>query len=240
MSAPYYSDDLVTLYHGDCREILPSLGDVALVITDPPYQSLDVQVGTGTTTRLIGRDQLGGKRLASSEKGTWFATMDAEALAGVFSTCRALLTDDGAMYVFADVKSGLRIFPPLGPANVLVWDKGKIGMGYSWRRMHEWIAYCPQPKHKLRSKALGDIIRCSLPSEKIHATEKPISALLPLLENSSDVGDTVLDPFAGSGSTLFAAKTRGRFAIGVEVSERNCEIAANRCRQNVMDLGGAA
>lgn len=237
---PYYSDDLVTLYHGDARRILPSIGEVALVITDPPYQSLDVQVGKGTTTRLIGLDQLSGKRLASSERGSWFATLDAAALSAVFAQCRALLPADGAFYIFADVKSGLRLFPALAPANVLVWDKGKIGMGYSWRRMHEWIAYCPQAKHTLRSKALGDIIRCAVPPKKVHSTEKPISVLLPLIENSSDAGDTVLDPFAGSGSTLFAAKSLNRRAIGVEISERNCEVAANRCQQEILGLGGVA
>ena len=237
---PYYQDEYVTLYHGDCREVLPTLRDVDLIITDPPYQSLDVEVSNGTTTRLVGRDQLGGKRLASLERGAWFSTLDASALHAVFALCRAALRDDGALYVFSDVKSGLSLYPDLRPANVLVWDKKSIGMGYNWRRMHEWIAYCPQPKHELRSKALGDIVRAKVPASKLHATEKPLDCLRPLILNSSDEGAIVLDPFGGSGSTLVAAKSLGRKSIGIEIDERYCEIAARRLAQGVLDFGGAA
>lgn len=236
---PYYQDASVTIYHGDCREVLPWLPTVDLVVTDPPYQSLDVEVSHGTTTRLVGRDQLGGKRLASKERGAWFGTLNSADLSLVFACCRARLPNDGALYVFSDVKSGLALFPPLSPANVLVWDKRKIGMGYNWRRMHEWVAYCPQPLHTLRSKALGDIIRASVPSKKVHATEKPLDALRPIIVNSSDEGQTVCDPFAGSGSTLIAAKSLGRRAIGIEIDERYCEIAAKRLSQEVLDLGAA-
>lgn len=126
------------------------------------------------------------------------------------------------------------------PLNVLVWDKKSIGMGYNWRRMHEWIAYCPQPKHELRSKALGDIVRAKVPATKVHATEKPLDCLRPIILNSSDEGSTVLDPFGGSGSTLVAAKSLGRRAIGIEIEERYCEIAARRLSQGVLDFGGAA
>ena len=238
---PYYQDALVTIYHGDCREVLPALGGVDLVITDPPYRSLDIDViRGGTTVRLADHhapDRKAGKLGAESN---WFATLDEVALLAVFAMCRAMLTEDGALYVFTDVKSGLVLFPRLAPANVLVWDKGRIGMGYNWRRMHEWIAYCPQPAHKLRSKALGDIVRAKVPTVKAHATEKPLDCLRPLILNSSDEGDTVCDPFSGSGSTLVAAMSLGRKSIGIEIEERYCEIAAERCRQEVLDFGGAA
>lgn len=237
---PYYQDEYVTLYHGDCREILPTLDAVDLVITDPPYQSLDVEVSNGTTTRLVGRDQLSGKRLASIERGMWFATLSPTELLDVLLLCRGLLPPSGAMYVFSDVKSGLALFPSLAPSNVIVWDKGKLGMGYSWRRMHEWIAYVPNADHELRDKSMGDIIRCAVPSEKVHATQKPTSAIVPLIQNSSDRGDRVLDPFAGSGTTLVAAKSIDRAAIGVEINEAFCEIAARRLSQSVLDFGGVA
>lgn len=233
---PYYQDASVTIIHGDCREVLPTLGSVALIITDPPYQSLNVEVSTGTTTRLAPRTEFSGKRLASLERGAWFPTLDTEALASVFAACRAILAPAGALYVFGDVKSGLRMFPALEPANVIVWDKRTIGMGYNWRRMHEWIAYCPNPKHVLRDKAQGDIIRADTLNTKIHATEKPAEVLHPIVLNSSDEGDLILDPFAGSGSTLFAAKSLGRQAIGIEIEERYCALAAERCRQEVLAL----
>lgn len=237
MSAqPYYQDDSVTLYHGDCREILPELATVDLIVTDPPYRSLDANVLAGTTTRLVKRS---GKRLAATDD-EWFATLSEDEIAAILSTACALLSSSGAMYVFADVKTGLVLFPRLLPKNVLVWDKQRIGMGYSWRRMHEWIAYCPRPAHELRDQGLGDILRCPTPDDKCHPTEKPTGAIVPILRNSSDPRAVVLDPFAGSGAVLVAAKSMDRRAIGIELSERHCETIAQRLSQNVFDLGGAA
>lgn len=221
---PYYEQDGVTLYHGDCREVLPGLGVVNAVITDPPYQTLDAEVSVGTTTRLA----------SSADANTWFSTLSADAVLSVLRTCRELLQDDAAMYIFTDVKSGLALLPQLECRNVIVWDKGKIGMGYAWRRMHEWIGYSPMPKHKLRSMAMGDIIRVPGVQEKVHPTEKPVAAITPLVRNSTDIGATILDPFAGVGSTLLAAQIEGRRAIGIEIEERYCEIAANRLRQGVL------
>ena len=233
---PYYEQDGISIFHGDCRQILPLLTPnfINAVITDPPYQSLDVEVSIGTTTQLVGLDQFTGKRLAASDGEKWFKTIPNEQLLDFLDICQERMVDDGAMYIFADVKTGLAIYPRLKPANVIVWDKMKIGMGYNWRRMHEWIAYIPNENHKLRSKGLGDIIRCAGVDEKIHPTEKPPGAITPLILNSTDVGDTILDPFAGSGSTLIAARLAGRRAIGIEIDEAFCELTANRLRQGVL------
>lgn len=235
---PYYDDGQVTIYHGDCRDVLPMIdaASVDLVVTDPPYQSLDVEVAIGTTTRLVGLDQLAGKRLASSNGKRWFSTLPSGELGVVFGHVQRLLKSTGALYVFADVKSGLEIFPALVPANVLVWDKGEIGMGYNWRRMHEWIAFCPMSEHKLRDKGAGDILRFSGVNSKTHPTEKPSSLIVRILANSTDHGALVLDPFMGTGSTLRAAKNVGRRAIGIELEERYCEIAVKRLAQSVMAL----
>jgi site-specific DNA-methyltransferase (adenine-specific) len=233
---PYYNHGEITIYHGDCREILPTLAPVDLVLTDPPYSSLDVSKGGGSNPRLVRRDALSGKRLASSTTRSWFSTLSADQLGGIWPLLRKLLPDDGALYVMADVKSGLEFFPALAPANVIVWDKGAIGMGYSWRRMHEWIAYCPCEDHVLRDKGLGDIIRVSGESCKEHPTEKPKRLFHPIIRNSSDPSDTVLDPFMGSGTVLAAAKDLGRRAIGIEIEERYCEIAAQRLSQEVLGL----
>jgi site-specific DNA-methyltransferase (adenine-specific) len=235
---PYYSQDGITIYHADCWDVLPTLetGSIDLVLTDPPYSSLDVEVSVGTTTRLIGRDQLAGKRLASSNGRRWFSTIAPDDLAGIWPECQRVLSDSGALYVFADVKSGLDLFPALNPANVIVWDKGAIGMGYNWRRMHEWIAFCPMAGHKLRNAGQGDILRYSGVFEKIHPTQKPVGLLRAILLNSTDPGHAVLDPFMGSGSTLRAAKDLGRKATGIEIEERYCEIAARRLQQEVLSL----
>ena len=238
---PYYQDEAVKLYHGDCRTVLPRL-DIhpALVITDPPYRSLDIDVIRGTTTRLVGgRNGRGGERIGSVNRG-WFPTLGDEEITVSLAALRDLLIPTGALYVFCDVKTGLRILPGLNPANVLIWDKIHIGMGYNWRRTHEWVGYFPKPDHQLRSATLGDIIRCPSVDNKQHPTEKPLSVLYPLIVNSSDVGQLILDPFAGSGSILRAAKDLGRKAVGIEYEERYCEIAAARMRQEVLRYDASA
>jgi site-specific DNA-methyltransferase (adenine-specific) len=214
-------------------------GSFDLVITDPPYRSLDIDVIRGTTTRLVGgRNIRGGDRVGNAD---WFATLPDEEIDRVLTTAAAKLTPAGAAYYFADVKTGLRLFPGLPQKNVLVWDKMKIGMGYSWRRMHEWIAYCPGPEHKLRSASYGDIIRCPGVVDKCHPTEKPLGVVTPLILNSSDVGHVILDFFAGAGTTLLAARDTGRRAIGIEVSEQHCETIVRRLAQTVLfGTGGAA
>jgi site-specific DNA-methyltransferase (adenine-specific) len=232
---PYYDQDGVAIYHGDCREVLPTLGKVDLVVMDPPYRSLDVEVATGTTTRLLKpRDAFVGKRLASSNGRRWFSTIPDEQLGEVFVELRRHLADSGALYCFADVKSALNLFPSLGPANMLVWDKQAIGMGYHWRRMYELIAFCPMPKHELRDKGLGDILRCPGVEKKVHPREKPVRLFLRILNNSTDHGGTILDPFCGTGPVLRAAKDLGRHAVGIESEERFCEIAAKRLEQGVL------
>lgn len=227
---PYFERDGITIFHGDCREVLKDFttGGVSLVVTDPPYRSLDEHVSRGTTTRLVA----GGDT-------AWFPTLTDDELRAVLATIRDnLLHAWGAMYVFADWKTGLRVFRDPEPANVLIWDKMKIGMGYNWRRMNEWIGYFPKPEHELRDKGLGDIIRArGIPSEqRTHPTEKPVGVLKPLIENSTVPGGSVLDPFMGTGSTLRAAKALGRTAIGIEIEERYCELAARSLEQEVMVL----
>lgn len=230
MTKPYYQDDLITIIHGDCREVLigMNVGSIDLVLTDPPYDSLNEQVAKGSTTRLI---------LPHSENAKqWFSTLGPEELQRVFLMCQENLKVTGALYVFADVKSGLKIFPYLNVANVIVWDKGHLGMGYNWRRMHEWIAYIPQAEHKLRDKGLGDVQRYSGVNSKDHPTQKPVSLLKVIIRNSTDEGQIVLDPFMGTGSTLRACKDMGRRCIGIEIDESYCETAANKMAQFAQSL----
>lgn len=233
---PYYEQDGITLYHGDCREGLPFMTlPVDVLITDPPYRSLDIDVIRGTTTRLVGgKNSRAGDRVGSG--GDWFATLSDEEIAELLAMACAKVIDTGAAYIFADVKTAFTLFPllPLPVRNVIVWDKMKIGMGYGWRRMHEWIGYCPRENHKLRDMGYGDIIRCPGINDKIHPTEKPVHVSAKLIHNSTDEGGLVLDIFAGVGSTLVAAKELGRRAIGFEIDERHCESAARRLQQGVL------
>jgi DNA modification methylase len=102
-----------------------------------------------------------------------------------------------------------------------------IGMGYAWRRMHEWILYCPNSDHVLADNARGDIIRCPV-GDKEHPTQKPVNVVVPLILNSSPADGLVLDPFCGSGTVGVACVRTGRRFIGVESGEKYAAMARDR------------
>jgi site-specific DNA-methyltransferase (adenine-specific) len=222
---PYYQDDAVTLYHGDALDIVPRIGTVDLVITDPPYfqpAAHYVPIRGGKSARSIG---------------------DTTVLLHAFSAWAKVLepavSEDGTLYVFCDGQSypfTYSAFYPLGRVRPLVWDKMVSFNGYTWRHQHELIAWVERPKATRVPTGDGDILRERgvLQKNRTHPAQKPVP-LLSLLISKHDDG-IVLDPFAGSGSSLVAAKRLGRKAIGVEIEERYCEIAAQRCSQDVLEL----
>ena len=210
---PYYQDEAVTIYHGDCRDILPSLPKVDLVITDPPY-GIDYQ-----SARRIDW-QRKEKIVGDSEFPLWF-----------FDIAKA----NNAMLVFCRWD----ILPALPtPKSFIVWDKCRHSMGdlaHEYGRQWEAIAFYPCNGHRFLQRP-KDIIRipCIPPNALLHPNEKPVSLMVQLLVNNE--GAVVEDPFCGVGSTLLAAKKLKRKCIGIEIKEKYCEIAANRCRQMVMPL----
>lgn len=210
---PYYEDEYARLYHGDCRDVLPQLDPVDLVLTDPPYGINYVSNwGTKRFAKPITND---GARLSvalqrkvipllRAQHVLWFTRWD----------------------VWPDVWSELGPWFPL--RGMLVWDKGSNGMGdlSHWGPSYELIASAG------KGATVGgrdpSILRYNTVSSKYrhHPTEKP-QGLLRYLIGKLDA-QTVLDPFAGGGSTLLAAKSLGRQAIGVEIDERYCEMIAER------------
>lgn len=203
---PYYQDGTVTIYHGDCRELVPTLGAVALVVTDPPYG-----IGIHTQTNNLDspwRDDEGAPRLShilvGQEHCIW-----------------------GGNY-FADQ------LPP--SEGWLVWIKRPAGWdfdcdsrSYAVLEM-AWTDYPMKPRMKhhvwdggLRS---GDASN----REFCHPTQKPLELMRWSIALSTTTG-LVLDPYMGSGTTLRAAKDLGRPAVGIEREERFCEVAANRMAQ---------
>lgn len=213
MSEPYYSDNLVTLYHGDCRDILPTLDPVDLIVTDPPYGINYVSNHTvGRGARPITND---GARLSIALQRNvipllranhvlWFTRWD----------------------VWPDVWAELGPWFPL--RGMLVWDKGDPGMGdlNHWGPSYELIASAGYGK--TTGGRDQSVIRYAKPpaTTRVHPTEKPRALLQYLIRKLAPT--TVLDPFAGGGSTLLAAKVLGCKAIGVEIDERYCERIAQR------------
>lgn len=212
---PFYEDGSVTIYHGDCRELLPHI-EADVLVTDPPYGSGKMAGGYGRHGFQIAGDEDTASR--DSVLVLW-----GERPVACFGTPR--LPE-----------------PPGGWDHRLVWDKREPGLnGGPWRYTHEaifvrgngWIRRSPS-SFSILSFASGN----GTFEKSLHAHAKPV-ALMATLIAAAPVG-TVLDPFMGSGTTLRAAKDLGRKAIGIELEERYCEIAAERCSQEVLDLGAAA
>lgn len=210
---PYYEDDAVTIYHGDCRELLPSV-KFDFAVTDPPY-------GVGKTYGSSYVDAGG------DEYWSWLQSIvDALSDSGrpVVMTHRVLALRHltGWDWVGAWVKLNepqMRLFSmPVLPTwePILCW--GIKGLPVA----HRMDTFDRRPKQ---------------PGSCGHPFPKPIELMWDLIKWLDPVGDqVVLDPFAGSGTTLRAAKDLGRKAIGIELEERYCEIAAKRLAQEVLPL----
>lgn len=227
---PYYSDDLVTIHHGDCREILPDLdGTFDVLVTDPPYSSGGFQEA-GKSAGSIGTRQDATIQLDNlSTRG--YERLMREVLRWCNQADEALVFTDWRMWIYtfdALEGAGWRV------RNMLVWDKITMGMGLPWRNQHELIAYGKRTPAKMQDGKLGNVLRSQRSGNVHHPTEKPVPLLRTLIGNCE--GEVVLDPFAGSGTTLVAAKEAGRRSIGVEIDERFCEVAATRCAQETLGL----
>jgi site-specific DNA-methyltransferase (adenine-specific) len=120
------------------------------------------------------------------------------------------------------------------PKSVLVWVKNCWSMGdlkHEHGRQWEAICFYAMESHEFITR-MPDVINANRTGNDLHPTEKPVSLMGRLI--SCNVGETILDPFMGSGTTLRAAKDLGRKAIGIEIEEKYCEIAAKRMKQEVL------
>ena len=222
---PYYEDEWATIYHGDCREVLPSITSesVALVLTDPPYGLNFVLEG-----RVVGSGNRRGTRGGKPPVHDDDKPFDPSHL---MRFPRLVLF--GANH-YADK------LPPSG--GWIVWDKTGGGRGPSDTFADVEMAWTnltktPHIKHHLwkgltRDSEAGDRV--------LHPTQKPVALMAWIIGKWTEPGDLILDPYMGSGPIARAAKDLGRRYIGVEVSEDYCEIAAKRLSQEVLDFGGVA
>ena len=222
---PYYEDAAVTLYHGDAEEVLPELKEpVHLILTDPPY-GMEYQSN---------RRQQQLEKIAGDD-----GSIDVPALLTL--ACKSLARGRHA-YVFGPIDLSET---PLAAQQELIWNKERMGSGdltAPFGPEHETITFAVyEPSKANREKGYGrlaarvrkgSVLHCPRPnngSSKVNAAaEKPVPILREMIESSSCIGETVLDLFAGSGSTLLAAVLEGRKAIGIEVSESQCEAAVKR------------
>jgi site-specific DNA-methyltransferase (adenine-specific) len=237
LPAPFYRDDSVTLYNGDCRDILPDLEErsVAAVMTDPPYSE---------RTHAMAKTNKGA---GHGVRAVYFDAMDEPLLRAILEQCGrvssawvvANLDYKHAFALDAEPPRGLRML------RVGVWVKpnpmpqisgDRPGQGW------EAIGFMHRADVKPTWNGGGRSGVWTFPVEqgRGHPTAKPLQMLVDWVQLFTSAGDTVLDPFAGSGTTLVAAKSLGRRAIGIEVDQAHCHTIAQRLSQNVLDLGGAA
>jgi len=223
MTAPYYQDDAVTLYHGDCREIAEWLAADVLV-TDPPYGTAGGNKrGNDGYGRRVG-NQRGAERVGQHIAGDQDTTVR-DAVLAAWGLRPALIFGSPRL---PD--------PPGQWSDRLVWDKKRPGTnGGPWRYRHESI-YVTAGFERTSDAAVSVLTAFPEQSDHIHA--KPLGLMVELV-GAAPAG-VIADPFAGSGSTLVAAKRLGRRCVGVELEERYCEVAARRLDQGVLDFGAAS
>lgn len=223
---PYYEDDHVTIYHGDCREI--EIPQVDLVLTDPPYG-----VSERTDRGSNGRDHLAAAKDFPPVYG------DDEP----FNPEHILRHQDRVILWGANHYADT--LPP--SPSWIVWDKldglttDKRPIGFDDNADVE-LAWTNLggPARIIPHRWKGMLKASERTEERQHPTQKPVWLMERLIETYTHEGDLIFDPYMGSGPVLRAAKNLGRCAIGVEIDERYCEIAARRMGQEVLDFGGAA
>ena len=212
---PYYQDESVTIYHGDCREILPTLPKVDLVLTDPPYGT-KAHFGSDSYSRT--HQRRAGSNMESYEWDN--EPVDLDLLSGCLSLGSRACCWGGNYYSM-----------PPSPA-WLVWDKVNTGKFSDCELA--WTNYgCAA---RVKRHMWNGMIRKGREQRNGHPTQKPLAVIKWCIELCPGCPQTILDPFMGSGTTLRAAKDLGRKAIGIEIEERYCEIAAERMRQEVLPL----
>lgn len=265
MTAPYYEADGVTIYHGEACAVLAEIpsGAADVLLTDPPYSSGGMfrgdrtrpvddkytQPGGGGGTPLI-RKSFGVFDGDAKDQRAWMNWVTAWSW-----SARLICGDNGRAFVFSD----WRQLPAVTDAlqfggwtwrGIMAWDKGQdrgLPLRGFFRQNVEFIAWGTNSAIDDRSGVTsfpGAVITAPVRSDadgpKIHPTQKPTALLRHLLSVLPPGTRTVLDPFMGSGSTLRAAKDCGHRAIGIDVDERYCEIAARRIAQGVLDFGEPA
>lgn len=265
MIQPYYADEHVTLYHGDCRDVLAVLAPIEHVITDPPYardvytrmRNPDSGAGTkvsaaGATARMRKASAL---HRANPGQGGSMARLERLA-AGDIGFIDDML-NDVAFQIARLTKRWALVFSDAETTGR--WREALEGRGMRYVRTGAWvkpdampqmsgdrpavgfepctIAHAPGP---MRWNGGGKQAVWTYGTAKVnrpdHPCPKPEPLMLHLIRDFTDAGETILDPFAGSATTLCAAKRLGRKAIGIEISERYAEAAAKRLSQGALDL----
>jgi site-specific DNA-methyltransferase (adenine-specific) len=206
----------VTLTRADAVTWLRALPaeSVDLVITDPPYESLEKHRAMGTTTRL---------KVSKSSSNQWFPIFPNARFPELFAETYRVLKPNTHFYLFCDPETafiakplaeevGFRFWKPL------VWDKKSIGMGYHYRCRYEFVLFFEKGKRRLRDLSIPDVISVAR-IRNGYPSEKPVELAETLIRQSTVPGESIVDPFMGSGSFGVAAIRSGCHFSGNDVAE---------------------
>lgn len=213
------------LTQGDAVAWLRTLpnASVDLVVTDPPYESLEKHRAIGTTTRL---------KHSKASSNDWFSIFPNERFPELFKEIYRVLKKDTHFYLFCDPETMFAAKEPAEKAGFkfwkpLIWDKKNIGMGYHYRARYECVLFFEKGKRKLHDLGIADIIEAKRITGGYPA-EKPPEVSEVLIKQSSDTGALVIDPFMGSGSIGVAAIRNGRDFRGNDLCQEAMEITKER------------
>jgi site-specific DNA-methyltransferase (adenine-specific) len=206
MIKPYYQDEWVTIYHGDCREILPELPKVDLVLTDPIYQNINDYVWLFSQGKILKE---------TGQLICYFADIYLpdliKALNGNLKWVKLIVERNvgtkGTLWKY-HCKTGCK--------HAMWLLKDKLPPDINWTT--DFIYSIPDGKHVK------------------HDWGKNYPSIREIIGRHTQPDNLILDPFNGSGTVTSAAKNTGRKSIGIEIEEKYCEIAAKRCSQQVFDL----
>jgi DNA modification methylase len=255
MSLPtsYYDEDGITIYHADARDVLPQLDKVDMIFTDPPYghnnnngdliNRREAALGhppcdsDSSLARPIANDSAEANDLVQ-----WFFAQAADRLRhGGCCCCCCCCGGGGPDPQFA--RWSLWMDEHLDFKQMVVWDKGPMGMGWHYRRSYETVLVAQKPgaacKWYDETDRIENIIRHIpkiIPQRTDHPTPKPPELAAHFIALHTQPGEVVCDPFMGGGSTAEAAKLLGRKFVGIDSEEKWLELAVRRLTQEVLPL----
>jgi site-specific DNA-methyltransferase (adenine-specific) len=245
MTKPYYQDKWVTIYHGDCREILPQLDvKVDLVLTDPPYGMRGGKVpikGYGIAKSYKKSESIGEPWGFSLD---WIKDIERLQPQHLTVHCNSYMIGQ-ICYLVEQFMKPICLFTWYkrnAPPNIRNTPKFDCEF-ITWHK----VGTATNKNASLFRSQLFDIpflVGGCMATERIvnnngepiHPTQKPTELESRLILGMSDEAELILDPFLGSGTTCYCAKKLNRYSIGIEIEEKYCEIAARRCSQSVMEL----
>ncbi len=233
--SPYYEHGGIVIYHGDCREIMPQLGAVDHVITDPPYSA---RTHAGHDASTVGHD--GPRKDSSQRQALGYEALSPDDIAGLSAefnrVCGGWIVWMCDHHLAPRIQSDLEalgryVFAPLpyyAPGSrVRLSGDGPS----SWTI---WIVVARTTKQSRWGTLPGGYLRGEGWGSQDRMGGKPLELMTAIISDYSRGGELIIDPFMGSGTTLRAAKDLGRKAIGIELEEKYCEIAALRLGQEVL------